>query len=81
VEDLVPAGRQREYLTDAEVQRLAEAAKGHRHATMILVAYRHGLRASELTDLRWGPIEFSPATLHVTFTPRLKCRPAISIPP
>jgi integrase len=33
---------------------------------MILVAYRHGLRASEPTDLRWGPIEFSPATLHVT---------------
>jgi integrase len=70
VEDLVPAGRQREYLTDDEVQRLAEAAKanrhGHRHATMILIAYRHGLRASEPTDLRWGPIEFSPATLHVT---------------
>jgi integrase len=41
--------------TDAEVARLAEAAKanryGHRDATMILVAYRHGLRASELTEL------------------------------
>lgn len=61
--------RTREYLTDDEVQRLVEAAKanrqGHRDATMILVAYRHGLRASELTDLRWDQVEFSSATLHV----------------
>jgi site-specific recombinase XerD len=28
---------------------------GHRDATMLLVAYRHGLRASELVDLRLGP--------------------------
>ena len=39
----------REYLTDREVERLIEAAKqnrsGHRDATAILVAYRHGLRA------------------------------------
>ena len=50
--------RTREYLTEAEVERLMNAAKrnrwGHRDATMVLVAYRHGLRASELTDLRWG---------------------------
>jgi type 1 fimbriae regulatory protein FimB/type 1 fimbriae regulatory protein FimE len=61
--------RTREYLTEAEVERLAEAAKGnrygHRDATMILVAYRHGLRASELTDLRWEQIELASATLHV----------------
>ena len=31
---------------------------GHRDATMVLVAYRHGLRASELTDLRWEQVEF-----------------------
>ena len=31
---------------------------GHRDATMILVAYRHGLRAAELVDLRWDQIEF-----------------------
>jgi integrase len=61
--------RTREYLTDDEVQRLTEAAKANRHgqrdATMILVAYRHGLRASELTDLRWDQVEFTSATLHV----------------
>jgi len=25
----------------------------HRDATMILIAYRHGLRASEVCDLQW----------------------------
>jgi len=58
--------RTREYLTDAEVARLTEAAKwGHRHAAIILVAYRHGLRASELVDLRWDQIDFDTATLAV----------------
>ncbi|TYL92741.1 tyrosine-type recombinase/integrase [Bradyrhizobium rifense] len=61
--------RTREYLTDDEVQILIDVAKanryGHRDGTMILVAYRHGLRASELTDLRWDQIEFSSANLHV----------------
>jgi integrase len=61
--------RAREYLTDAEVGRLTEAARanrwGHRDATMILVAYRHGLRASELVDLRWDQIDFNTATLAV----------------
>jgi integrase len=61
--------RTREYLTEAEVERLMGAAKtnrwGHRDATMVLVAYRHGLRASELVDLRWDQVEFATATLHV----------------
>jgi site-specific recombinase XerD len=53
--------RSRDYLTDAEVGRLTEVAKGnrygHRDAMMILIAYRHGLRTSEL--------EFESAVLHV----------------
>jgi type 1 fimbriae regulatory protein FimB/type 1 fimbriae regulatory protein FimE len=61
--------RTREYLTEAEVERLLSATKrnrwGHRDGAMILVAYRHGLRASELTDLRWDQIDFATATLHV----------------
>ena len=61
--------RTREHLTGAEVDRLIDAAKanrwGHRDATMILVAYRHALRASELTDLRWDQIDFTHAVLHV----------------
>jgi len=61
--------RSREYLTDREVERLIEAAKqnrsGHRDATAILVAYRHGLRASELVTLRWDDIDLATGRLHV----------------
>jgi integrase len=61
--------RTREYLTEAEVERLMNAAKknrwGQRDSTMVLVAYRHGLRASELVDLRWEQVEFATASLHV----------------
>ena len=61
--------RSREHLTETEVEKLIEAAKanrhGHRDATMLLVAYRHGLRASEICDLRWDQIDFTSATLHV----------------
>lgn len=46
-----------------------DAAKGNRwgnrDAAMVLVAYRHGLRASELVDLRWDQVDFKAATLHV----------------
>src|SRR5215510_16236569 len=38
---------------------------GHRDATAILLAYRHGLRASELVGLRWDDIDFRTSKLHV----------------
>jgi site-specific recombinase XerD len=61
--------RTREYLTEAEVEKLMKAANGNRHghrdATMVLVAYRHGLRVAELVDLRWDQVDFRSATLHV----------------
>jgi|SRR5262245_2158970 len=61
--------RTREYLTEAEIERLMNAAKGnrwgHRDVTMLLVAFRHGLRASELVDLYWDQVDFQTATLHV----------------
>jgi type 1 fimbriae regulatory protein FimB/type 1 fimbriae regulatory protein FimE len=61
--------RTREYLTESEVERLTNAARknrwGHRDVTMVLVAYRHGLRASELVDLRWDQVDFPTGTLHV----------------
>ena len=34
-------------------------------ATLILVIYRHGLRASEACDLEWSQIDFDTATMHV----------------
>lgn len=61
--------RTREYLTPSEVERLMKAASGnrwgHRDATMILVCYRHGLRASELVGLEWSQVDFNAGTLHV----------------
>ena len=61
--------RSREYLTEHEVEALMAAARqnrhGHRDATMILVAFRHGLRAAEAVDLRWVQVDFRTATLHV----------------
>ena len=60
----------RKYLTPHEVERLMKAARksgryGHRDATMILIAFRHGLRASELTGLRWSDVELATGRLHV----------------
>ncbi|HTE78019.1 MAG TPA: tyrosine-type recombinase/integrase [Xanthobacteraceae bacterium] len=62
--------RPREYLTPPEVETLIKSARqgryGHRDATLMLVAYRHGLRAIELCDLEWSQVEFDRAgTLHV----------------
>src|SRR4029077_18990296 len=64
----VTVGRRgREYPTEREVERLIEAARqnrsGHRDATAILVAYRHGLRASELVALRWDDIDLTNGRL------------------
>jgi integrase len=62
-------GRPREYLTEREIEKLMDAARGnrwgHRDATAILIAYRHGLRASELVALRWDDIELATGRMHV----------------
>ena len=61
--------RPREHLTEREVEKLIEAAKGNRwgqrDASMILIAFRHGLRASELCELQWSDVEFETGTLHL----------------
>jgi type 1 fimbriae regulatory protein FimE len=62
--------RSREYLTADEVTALQKAAKGigrhgHRDATLILIAYRHGLRVSELTSVRWDQVDLKQGALHV----------------
>src|SRR6516162_10549456 len=62
--------RTREYLTEKEVERLIDSCADNRwpqrDQTMILLAFRHGLRASELCDLQWTQIDFAAATLAVT---------------
>jgi integrase len=62
--------RTREYVTTNEVEKLIKAAKdgrwGDRDAAMILIAYRHRLRAQEIADLEWSQVEDGRTpTLHV----------------
>lgn len=47
--------REREYLTSSEINQVAKAAKsigrhGHRDNTIIMIAYHHALRVSELVE-------------------------------
>jgi type 1 fimbriae regulatory protein FimB/type 1 fimbriae regulatory protein FimE len=60
----------RKYLTATEIELLCTTARhssrwGWRDSTMILIGYRHGLRASELCDLQWHQIELKAGRLHV----------------
>jgi type 1 fimbriae regulatory protein FimB/type 1 fimbriae regulatory protein FimE len=62
--------RPREYLTPKEVERLIKAARargryGARDGLVVLMAYRHGLRAGELAGLRWDQVDFDHGLLHV----------------
>ncbi len=63
--------RPREYLTGKEIEKLMAAAKqagrryGLRDATMILIAFRHGLRVSELCALTWDQFDFGHGLMHV----------------
>ncbi|MGA8696337.1 MAG: tyrosine-type recombinase/integrase [Xanthobacteraceae bacterium] len=61
--------RPREHLTEREIDKLIEAARRNRHgqrdSTILLIAFRHGLRVSELCGLQWSDIEFETGTLHL----------------
>ena len=62
--------RSREHLTPAEIERLIAAARrlgrhGDRDAAMILLAYRHGLRVSEMVGLRREQVDLQQGLLHV----------------
>src|SRR3954453_2890732 len=62
--------RQREYLSEAEVNLLIEAARRRgrnpeRDVAAILLAFRHGLRAAELCALRWTQIDLKAGRLHI----------------
>jgi type 1 fimbriae regulatory protein FimE len=63
--------RSREYLTESEIDKLIKAAEkvgrhGHRDATLILIAYRHALRVTELVSLRWDAFDLGKGFMHVT---------------
>ncbi len=62
--------RSREHLFPGEVEAMVKAAKrigrhGLRDSTLILMAYRHGLRVSELVTLRWEQIDFASGTIYI----------------
>jgi type 1 fimbriae regulatory protein FimB/type 1 fimbriae regulatory protein FimE len=63
--------RAREYLTPAEIEDVMSAARnfgrhGYRDSTMILIAYRHGLRVSELTALKWQQVDLKTGVIHIS---------------
>jgi type 1 fimbriae regulatory protein FimB/type 1 fimbriae regulatory protein FimE len=62
--------RSREYLLPDEVETLMKAAgqigrHRLRDRALILVAYRHGLRVSELVGMKWDQIDLKRAQMHV----------------
>lgn len=62
--------RPREYLTEDEMKRLLVAAKkmqrySHRNFTLLLISYRHGLRAGEASRLLWSDVELKRGRLHI----------------
>lgn len=63
--------RNREYLSEKEVGQVINAAAGAgrhrlRDATLILLAYRHGLRVSELVALRWDQVDLTQGLVHIS---------------
>ena len=65
-----PERRSREDLTATDVEAMMEGARqvgrhGHRDMTLILLAYRHGLRVAELVALRWEQVDLKQGLLHV----------------
>src|ERR1700687_5524765 len=62
------APRLRDYLTRDEVAALLRSSKKSRHGArnhaMILLAYRHGLRASELVNLRVSDLDLRAGTIY-----------------
>ena len=61
--------RKREHLTQDELAKLFAALKanrhGHRDHMMALVTFLHGLRVSELIDLRWDDIDWRKGTIQI----------------
>ena len=61
--------RQREYLTEAEIEKLLAAARKTKNPVrdqlLVLLAFRHALRVKELVDLRVEQFDLKAAILHV----------------
>jgi integrase len=56
---------ERQWLTEDEVERLIKGASNERDRAMVLVAYRHGLRVSELVNLQWRQVDLDGGRIQV----------------
>jgi site-specific recombinase XerD len=61
--------RGKNFLTEAEMKRFLEAARRGRHGVrdhlLMLLAYRHGLRVSELVDVRFKDLDLESGRIFV----------------
>ena len=61
--------RNYDFLTADEIQTLERAVKKNRHwkrdALALRMAYRHGLRASEVSSMEWHDIDLAKGTILV----------------
>ena len=62
--------RKRENLILDEIEKVLQAAgkfgrHGARDRSLVLLAYRHGFRVSELVSLRWDQVDLKAGLLHV----------------
>jgi type 1 fimbriae regulatory protein FimB len=61
--------KNKNFLTDSEMRKFLIAARKGRHGVrdycMMLLAYRHGLRVSELTDLKMPDVDLETARIFV----------------
>ena len=61
----------RNHLTPTEVKLLIETVKSRggwysfRNSTLILMLYRHGLRRTEASRLRWSDVSLSEGTIYI----------------
>lgn len=64
-----PYDGQRQDLTKDEIEKLFAALRarrnGHRDYMIGLVCFLHGLRVSELIDLRWDDIDWRAGTIRI----------------
>lgn len=67
--DAVADRGRKDFLTESEMRRFLDAARSRRHGTrdyaMMLMTYRHGLRVSELIDIRITDLDLATARLFV----------------
>lgn len=67
--DPVVKSKVKKYLTESEMVRFLKAGRSGRHSArdycLMLLAYRHGLRVSELIDIRTSEVDIESANLYV----------------